>query len=494
MNGKTVKRCVHVLLLIGLILMAYPLAGTTEPAVRAQVLSAAPPAKEWDKIFGGGNVLPATQVVQTSDGGYAIIGNSGNYHTPSVAFLVKTDSAGNMQWSKNYDYVYNVAGLVQTSDGGYVLSGSGYTEEEKRQFGSHTPVGIILVKTDSEGNVRWSQTYNGRAHAMIQTNDGGFAIAGGSALTKTDSLGKVQWSKAYGEQSISSIHALIQTIDGGYAWAGGKAFTEKAQLNSNSETLLLIKADSNGNVVWSQSYGEVPRATDHYWGNEANSLIQTEDEGFILAGNTYLYGAGDSDAWLIKTDSSGKMIWNHTYGGYGSLTLENAIYEPFVMWSNGTGWDYANSIIKTSDGGLAFAGTTQFSMISGFSIAWLVKLDSNGTAQWNTTYSNYEQGGRGSWGANSLIETSEGGFALAGFYEVGSSTNYYFLVKTEPTLPPPTPTPTQIPIPSSSPSTGSSPELNLALFTSLASIVIVIVVAAVVILRRRKKKSHFSVE
>jgi hypothetical protein len=179
------------------------------------------------------------------------------------------------------------------------------------------------------------------------------------------------------------------------------------------------------------------------------------------------------------------MLWNHTYGGYGSLTLENTIYEPFVLLSNGTGLDNANSIIKTSDGGLAFAGTTQFSLISGFSIAWLVKLDSNGNAQWNTTYSNYEQGGRGSWGANSLIETSDGGFALAGFYEVGSTTNYYYLVKTAPTLPPPTPTPT----PSSSSSTNSSPEWNLVLFASLASAVIVIVVAAVVILRHHKKQA-----
>jgi hypothetical protein len=484
MNGKMVKRCVFALLLIGVTLTAYASAWIKEPAVRAQVLSTAAPAKEWDNIFGGGNVLPATQVLQTSDGGYAIIGNSGNYHTPSVAFLAKTDSAGNMQWNQTYNYVYDVAGLVQTSDGGYVLAGNGYTVEEKRQFGSRTPFGIILVKTDSEGNILWSQTYKGSASAMIQTNDGGFAIAG-SALTKTDSLGKVQWSKAYGEEGISSINSLIQTVDGGYALTGGKAFTEKAQLNSNSETFLLIKADSNGNVVWSQSYGEVPGATAHYWGNEANSLIQTEDEGFILAGNTYLYGAGDSDAWLVKTDSSGRMLWNHTYGGYGSLTLENTIYEPFVLLSNGTGLDNANSIIKTSDGGLAFAGTTQFSLISGFSIAWLVKLDSNGNAQWNTTYSNYEQGGRGSWGANSLIETSDGGFALAGFYEVGSTTNYYYLVKTAPTLPPPTPTPT----PSSSSSTNSSPEWNLVLFASLASAVIVIVVAAVVILRHHKKQA-----
>jgi len=478
-----------VLLLIGLILMVPYLSETTVPVVRAQALSAAPPAKDWDTIFGGGNVLPATSVIQTSDGGYAVIGNSGNYHTPSIAFLVKTDSDGNMQWSQNYSYVYRVAGLVQTSDGGYVLAGNGYTEEEKRMFGSSITPGMMLVKTDSTGNVEWCRTYrdNSSVAAMTVTNDGGYVLVGSSVLIKVDSFGNLEWKKEYREEGISVIHSLIQTVDGGYAWAGGKAFTEKAQLNSNSETFLLIRADADGNVLWSQSYGEVAAETSHYWGNEANSLIQTEDEGFILAGNTYLYGAGDSDAWLVKTDASGRMLWNRTYGGYGSLTLVSAIGEPSVLLSNGTGWDYANSIMKTSDDGLAFAGTTQWSSASGFSIAWLVKLDSNGNAQWNTTYSNYEQGGRGSWGATSLIETSDGGFALAGFYEFGSTTNYYYLVKTEPVLPPPTPTPTQAPTPSPSPSTGLSPELGLLLFASLAAIAIVLVVVAVLVLRRRKK-------
>lgn len=483
MNGKIVKRCVFPLLLIGLVLMAIPLAGTTEPAVRAQVLSAAPPAKEWDAIFGGGNVLPVSKVIETSDGGYALVGSLGNYHSPSVAWLVKTNASGEMQWNQSFNYLYNVVGLVQTSDGGYILAGSYYNEEDKRLFGGSTTWGMMLVKTDPDGNVEWSRTYrgNGGAAAMTMTNDGGFALAG-SVLIKTDSFGNMQWKKEYGEQGISLIHSLIQTIDGGYAWAGGKAFTENAQINRNSETFLLIRADSNGNVIWSQSYGEVPNG--RYLGNnEANSLIQTEDEGFILAGNTYLYGAGGSDAWLIKTDSSGRMLWNHTYGGYGSLTYGyKANGEPFVLLSNGEGDDFANSLIKTSDGGLAFAGTTQLSIASGFSIAWLVMLDSNGNTRWNTTYSNYEQGGTGSWGANSLIETSDGGFALAGFWEFGMTTNYYYLVKTEPALPPPSPTPK----PSSSPPKVVPYDLNTVLL-ALLMLTIIVVVVAIVALRRRKK-------
>jgi hypothetical protein len=512
MHGKAVK-CVLALLLIGLVLIANPLAGITKPAVHAQFLSAAPPAKEWDKIFGDGNVLPATQVIQTSDGGYAIIGNSGNYHTPSVAWLVKTDAAGKMQWNQTFNYLFSVVGLVQTSDGGYTVAGSGYTEKEKGLFGSSTPWGIMLVKTNSNGKVQWSQTYKdkGSAQAMIQTNDGGYALAGSvskgeilvnstvhslsdGVLIKTDPNGKIQWNKAVGEPSDNFFSSLVQTSDGGYALAGSTTFdSTKGYSDFNNLHYWLVKTNSNGDFVWSYSYRTGQNRTTYYgdsWNwelqanNKPNSIVQTDDGGYVLAGYTYVYGAGGSDAWLVKTDSSGKMVWNQTYGGYGSLTLHNAVGEPFVLYSNGSGNDFANSVIKTSDGGLAFAGTTRLSDISGFRIAWLVKLDLNGNMQWNTTYSNYEQGGRGSWGANCLIETSDGGLALAGFYEVGSSTNYYYLVKTEPTLPPPTPTPS----PSSSPSAGLSPEVYLILF-ALSLTVILIVLVVVAVLRREKKKT-----
>lgn len=105
-----------------------------------------------------------------------------------------------------------------------------------------------------------------------------------------------------------------------------------------------------------------------------------------------------------------------------------------------------NSEIVTSDGGLAFAGSTSIEVgtngahvISSGMIAWLVKLDSFGNTHWNQTYSNYEEGGRGTWDVNSRVETSEGGFALAGSWDFSDSVAYYYLVKTEQALPTPTP-------------------------------------------------------
>jgi hypothetical protein len=474
-------------LLISLVSVANaPSSSSSTPSV--------PPAKEWDNLFGSGNVLPATEIVQTSDGGYVIVGNSGNYHSPSVAWLVKTDAAGNMQWNQTYNYLYFVVGLVQTSDGGYTIAGSGYTVEEKRAFGSSTPFGAMLIKTDSRGNVQWSRTYGNQSSAydMVQTNDGGYALAG-SVFIKTGSLGEVEWKKTYGELDINSIHSVIQTIDGGYAIAGSTTLGNTTDNELVNTQFWLEKLDSNGNVMWDQNYGAESKTKNNgdslnrgiLGVNEANSLVQTDYGGYVLAGNTYTNGAGDSDAWLVETDSTGKMVWNKTFGGYGSIILRNANGEPFVLSSNGTGSDFAKSLIKTSDGGLAFAGTTQLSIVSGFSIAWLVKLDSNGEMQWNTTYSDYNEGGRGSWGANSLVETSDGGFALAGFYEFGTTTNYYYLVKTEPALPPPTPTPT----PSSPPSTGILSGENLALFASFAVAAVLIAIVAVAVFRRRKKQT-----
>jgi len=289
-------------------------------------------------------------------------------------------------WSQNYggtDSDYATA-LVETSDGGYAIAG--YTGP----FGAGID-DFFLIKTDSLGNLEWNQTYGGtsidRACSLVQTSDGGYAILGETLsfgagmgdfwLIKTDANGNMQWNKLYGGTDRDAAQSLVQTSDGGYAIAG---YTYSYGAGSNDGWL--VKTDESGNMEWNRTYGTADR-------DIVSSLVQTSDGGYALAGQTYSFGAGEGDFWLVKTDGSGKMEWNQTYGG----TVTEGIFA---------------SLVQTSDGGYAIAGETA-SFGAENQDFWLVKTDSAGNLQWNQTY-----GGRFSDTARSLVQMSDGGYALAG--------------------------------------------------------------------------------
>jgi hypothetical protein len=280
--------------------------------------------------------------------------------------LIKTDSNGNVEFNKTYggEKFDIVESVVETSDGGFALAGK---TASNLSWGAG-PTDMWLVKTDSNGNVEFSETYGGEGgdgtHSVIETSDGGFALAGGG-LIKTDSNGNVEFKKTYGGTSL-----VIETSDGGFALAG--------QRGGNAS---LIKTDSNGSEVFSKTFGG-----EKYDG--AESVVETSDGGFAIAGWTTSFGVGNNDVWLVKTDSDGKEQFNKTFGGK---------YD-----------DIAWSVIETSDGGFALAGkTTSFCGRDGD--AWLIKTDSNGNEQFKKAY-----GGKGYDEAESVVKTSDGGFALAG--------------------------------------------------------------------------------
>jgi hypothetical protein len=339
----------------------------------------------WNKTYGGTGGEWAWALVETVDGGYALAGGTESYGAGSGDFwLVKTDSAGNAQWNKTYGGTFSdyARALVETVDGGYALAGT--TSVSSVEFG--------LVKTDSAGNVQWNKTYGGAASdfacALVETVDGGYALAGltlsygaGSGdfwLVKTDSAGDAQWNKTYGGTGGEWARALVETVDGGYALAG-----QTGSFGAGSGDFWLVKTDSAGDAQWNKTYGGT--GTDR-----AFALVATVDGGYALAGQTGSFGAGSGDFWLVKTDATGNALWNRTYGG--------------------TGEDYAYALVQTSDGGYALAG-------NGF--ANLVKTDASGNMQWNMSYEGEAQ---------ALVQTGDGGYALAG------DTGYYgdfWLVKTD---------------------------------------------------------------
>jgi hypothetical protein len=308
------------------------------------------PSVDWNQTYDG---LLSPSVIQTSDGGYVIVGRA---LSSDVSTFIKTDSSGNMQWQKalgdivsvvqtddlGYAVFFNnqmlkmnadgdfeasfslVDGVKQgiiTSDGDYVAIGNSVTEN-----------GLAfawLYKLDRTGNLLWNKTYTSgfTVYSVVETDDHGCALAGSLNndfwLAKLDVNGNQQWSQNFAYGGLSDVHiaySMVQTNDGGYMLAG----VGEWQLSSG-HVPWLVKVNSQGHDQW--------RVIGNYTNDSFNAVVQTDDTGYVLA----LGGR----AVLVRTDSSGSELW--------TLTL-----------SSESDWraNYLSScLIRTNDGGYATAGT-----------------------------------------------------------------------------------------------------------------------------------------
>ena len=354
--------------------------------------------EQWSQTYGGTVADVGYSVVQTSDGGYAIIGQTWSFGAGlNDAWLVKTDANGAVEWTQRYgdtsaDFATSV---IQTSDGGYAIVGC--------TFSYFAGGAVWLVKVDASGTLQWNKTYGtGFGYSVVQTSDGGYAIAGetssigaGNAdawLIKTDSSGTMQWSQTYGGADIDVGYSVVQTSDGGYA-IGGHTYS----FGAGDADFWLVKVDSSGKLQWDQTYGGADA-------DKGSSVVQTSDGGYAIGGHTYSFGAGSADFWLVKVDASGTLEWSQTYGG--------------------TGGDNGQFLVETSDGGYAIAGGTEYFGAEDAD-AWIVKTDSSGTMQWSQTY-----GGIFDDIAFSVLQTIDGGFALGcTTYSFGAGNADFWLIK-----------------------------------------------------------------
>ncbi|UCG92902.1 MAG: T9SS type A sorting domain-containing protein [candidate division WOR-3 bacterium] len=199
------------------------------------------------------------------------------------------------------------------------------------------------------------------------------------------------WTRTYGGALDEFGMSLQQTADSGYVMTG---WTES--FGAGDVDVYLIKTNANGDTLWTRTYGGTME-------DGGNSVQQASDGGYIIAGHTYSFGAGMFDVYLIRTDSIGDTLWTKTYGGY--------LYDQ--------GW----SVQETSDGGYIIGGFTGlFDPLYDF---WLLKTDKNGDTLWTKIY-----GGSLTEWCNSVRETSDGGYILAGFTGYFNDYNVY-LVKTD---------------------------------------------------------------
>jgi hypothetical protein len=377
-----------------------------------------PPSVEWNKTYSG---LRANSVIQTADGGYAIVGYS-NATTPTVlltpdesylyygsayenqtAVFAKTNSSGELQWEKTYGTdvfggCNDAVSVVQTKDLGYMLFGSGG----------------YLVKTDAEGNVQWNRTLGldvyflgaGGVQVSIQTSDGDYVLVGNTIeingenvawLLKTDEQGNILWNETF--TGGVNVRAAIETNDRGCALAG-----------SWRNDFWFAKIDSNGNLQWSQIYSYGETSDIHY----VSSIAKTKDGGYALAGAGEWQASGGLVPWLIKIDSQGHEKWSLPYG---------------QVPNNGF-----SSVVQTDDEGYLVALSDS---------AVLIRTDTSGSEQWNMTYADIS--GKYAnlplllmlqpYSSSSLIRTSDGGYAITGTAFGG--TTWLTKISPEPDVSPP---------------------------------------------------------
>ena len=270
---------------------------------------------EWNKTFGGSEYDDGRSVQQTTDGGYIITGKTDSFGNGGYdVYLIKTNSNGNEEWNKTFGGSnWDVGNSVQqTTDGGYIITG--YTFSFGNVNGQND---VWLIKTDSNGNEEWNQTFGGSQNeygsSVQQTTDGGYIITGSTVYTenfdgdvlliKTNSEGIEEWNKTFGGSNTDFGNSVQQTVDGGYIISGYTIVDYNPRWGNSNVDVYLIKTNSNGNEEWNKTFGGNKSDRGH-------SVQQTTDGGYIITGSTSSFGSftHDSDIWLIKTDSEGNTV------------------------------------------------------------------------------------------------------------------------------------------------------------------------------------------
>jgi len=225
---------------------------------------------------------------------------------------------------------------------------------------------LFFVTYPGDIEIVLDKTYGGLSNEdgwFVLTNDGqGCLIAGYTEsfgegkkdiwILKIDENGQGIWNKTYGGEKSDTSKAISNAEEDSYLILGS---TNSYGLENSN--MWLIKIDEEGEEIWNKTYG------NNGW-EEGASIIQTEDEGYILVGSTSSYGAGSDDVWAIKIDSYGAEQWNFTFGGSQR--------------------DVGRSI-DISEEGYAIGGTTS-SYGAGQDDMWLIKIDKNGNEKWNKTF------------------------------------------------------------------------------------------------------------
>lgn len=356
----------------------------------------------WEKNYGGSGNDTFASVQQTADGGYILGGYTessangdvtGTSNGSRDSWIVKIDATGAIVWQKNYggSGLDDINSIEQTADGGYIFVGSTLSSASGNVTGTNKGnYDIWVVKLNSTGNITWQKNLGGSqsdlGYIAKQTSDGGYYVAGYTLssvsgdvtgttkggqdawVLKLDASGNILWQKLYGGSGTESVYGIQLSSDGGCTLAGFSSSSASGDVSGTSKggnDAWVLKLDSTGNIVWEKNYGGADV-------DIAYTIQETTDGGYVLGGYTTSSNSGDIagagkgsyDAWVLKLNNTGNLIWEKNFGGAGI--------------------DYSRILQPTSNGGFIFAGPTNSSSSGDVADAskggydvWVVKIDTS---------------------------------------------------------------------------------------------------------------------
>jgi len=386
---------------------------------------------EWQKSFGGSGDDIARAIIETTDGGYAVIGytNSidGDISDKIVEendfWVLKLDINGNIEWQKTYGGSGDDKGraIIQTNDGGYAITGPSKSSDGdgSNNEGQHDH---WIVKLDSQGNIQWEKSYGFAGHdhsrSIIQTDDGGYFIGGYLDVTasgglgnetvstkhgvgefwaqKLNAIGNLEWRRYFGGTNNDRIFKVLQAHDSNFLLIGSSESEDFDINNGNgSYDVWVVKIDTKGTMLWEKSFGGSGIDNGH-------AAIKTNDGNYLIAGaaistdGDISNSKGNSDAWVIKINDSGEMLWEKSFGGSGfdaawTIDSGSGIFSTYVIAGNS----------KSSD--------TDTTINNGENDFWVLKIDSSGKILFEKSL-----GGSGLDFAYGVVETSDQKIVVVG--------------------------------------------------------------------------------
>ncbi len=264
----------------------------------------------WNKTFLEGWGTELRYAVNTTDG-YLLVGNEFFASGQVSGYVVRIDNQGDLQWMKNLaqGITCKLFSGIASIDGFAVFGLSSQSIDGKSS--------VWTVKLDASGNVVWSRTYGGSvdsaARSGVLTQNGDYLMAGYTDskgdgnydfyLLDLNASGDIVWNNTYGGEGSQKAYSIAKGNDG-YVVVGD------IQLPNSATDAWVLKVDLEGNVLWNKSVG----------GKDADSAAYattSKDDGYLVAGFTFSFGAGNRDFWLFKTSHSGEVLWSCTQGDKG---------------------------------------------------------------------------------------------------------------------------------------------------------------------------------
>ncbi|WP_181391743.1 PKD domain-containing protein [Methanospirillum lacunae] len=377
----------------------------------------------WQKCYGGSSDDGAFSMANTTDGGYIFCGytnstdgNVSGFHGYYDYWVVKFAANRSIEWQKSLGGSDIDIGMSvnQTADKGYLITGYSYSTDGN-VTGNHGADDSWVLKLSSNGTTEWANSLGGSKYdwgwSGIQTADAGYLIAGGAGsedgnvsgnhggydgwIQKLNANGTLQWQNCLGGSSFDQINSALESSEGGYLVAGiTKSTNGDVKGNHGDYDAWVVSLNTTGGIAWQNCLGG---SGD----DEALSLIRTTDGGYLIGGYTNSTDGnvsgnhGNYDAWVVKLDADGNLLWQKCLGGSGD--------------------DGTESVIQDSDNGYLIAGYTasddgDVSGNHGNYDAWIVKLDADGNLLWQKCL-----GGTGEDDARSIIQVSSDRYLVAGY-------------------------------------------------------------------------------